>query len=347
MSAWARASRWLCIALLFSLCTGLVAAPAKSDQTETPGSWKDLRHMELEALRNDAVERNSSRHQIMLALLLVEVDFESAEAHLKNAQEMSPEGSDEARLADMLACSFSELSGTALPPGACSAYGTAIQYIEHPLPGALAQIHHGIWLAVNGRYSEAFQANRIAEELALAAGDSRLAATTQNNQGVDYLVRGLPVQALKKFQSAIERIRSFNDSSDASFLSTLTSNVASTHLELGDFESANALLQQLVNDENYDPKNPINLINEAILAKASLSLNRIESGYERLHAILQATGNNGVLSDRIFAHSVMGELEIARGEIDSGLSSFARAQSLAESSGDPLQSVKVNINFAR
>lgn len=137
-------------------------------------------------------------------------------------------------------------------------------------------------MSTNGRYAEATNANRAAEEIALAAGHTRIAATTQNNQGIGYLIRGLLTQAPKMFQAALDLVRNSQPSDQYAFLTLLTSNIASAYLELGEFESADALLQTTIASEHYDPNNPINLLDEVILARASLALGRPEEGHQRL-----------------------------------------------------------------
>ncbi len=328
-------------------CLLLVAGTAIAN-TNSPNEagWDALRSMDLAELRAENAKQPSPRHQLTLALYEIETNIPEATRQLDLALASADPGSDEARLAAMLQCSFTELLGTTLDPVECNKRGKAISNITHPLPAALAQLHFGIWLATNGHYAQAFRANRAAEQLAVGAGDSLLAATTQNNQGVDYLIRGLPAQALKKFQVALEHVRQSNKPDQESFLALLASNIASAHLELGEFESANTLVQSAISGEHYDRYNPTNLIDEVILARASLEMGNPQGGYDRLKAVLDAAGQYGVLGVKSYAHSVIGELQIALGNIEQGIKSFEAAQQLAASNGDPLHVSKVNVYFA-
>ncbi|MFK7956888.1 MAG: response regulator [Lysobacterales bacterium] len=308
-------------------------------------NWDQLRHMDLEQLRRLTADNNSPRHHLFLALLEVDDDAIKAARHLSIAFDSASPSSDEARLAGILKCSFAELLGSPLEASVCDERGESLTKIEHPLPAAIGQIHFGIWLAINGRHESAFNANRVAEELALAAGDTQLAASTQNNLGVDYLMRGLPVQALKKFQAALEHVRGAEDSNNQTMLTMLTSNIASTHLELGDYETASELLKKLTNSDGYDRNNPANLMDEAILARASLALGNPQEGYDRLRAVLNAVGVYGVAGNQAYAHTVVGELQIAIEQVDEALESFALAKKFAERSGDPLQIHRVDLSY--
>lgn len=329
--------------LCLSLCIATAAAATKPPNVT---SWDALRSMDLEELRADKTNQSSPRHQLMLSLHEVETDIVEATRQLNLALASADPGTDEARLAELLQCSFTELLGTTLDPSECNQHGQEIANMTHPLPAALAQLNFGIWLATNGKYAEAFRANRAAAELALGAGDLLLAATAQNNQGVDYLIRGLPVQALNKFQVALEQVRQANMPDQESFLALLASNIASAHLELGEFESANALVQIAISSEDYDRYNPTNLIDEVILARASLEMGRPQAGYDRLSNVLAAAGQYGVLGVKAYAYSVIGELQIALGNIEQGIDSFGVAQQHAAQTGDPLRVSKVNVYFA-
>ncbi len=302
--------------------------------------------MDLDQVRRANAENESPRHRLMLSLLEVDVSATDAAEHLTAALSIAAPGSDEALLGRMLQCSFGELLGSPLEVTECTERGETINAIEHPLPAAVAQIHHGIWLAINGRHGESFQANRLAEQWALAAGDTRLAASTQNNLGFDYLMRGLPVQALKKFRAALEQVEASDAKENEWLLTMLTSNIASTHLELGDYETASSLLETVITSKDYDRNNPANLMNEAILAKASLSLGRPQEGYDRLSEILKAIGSYGVAGTQAYANSVVGELNIALGKVDQAIAAFALAKQYAQRSEDPLHSERVDLAYA-
>ena len=302
--------------------------------------------MSLDELQSVNDKQESPRLRLILALREVDDNVVEASAHLEMALLSANPDSDEALLGGVLQCSFAELFGDSLNVPECAQRGERLGLISDPYPAALGQIHYGIWLATHGHYKASHLANRAAEELALEAGDTRLAASTQNNQGVDYLVRGLPVLALRKFQAALELLRGSDDADNQSLLTMLTSNIASTHLELGDFESANSILQSLVNSEHYDRNNPANLIDEVILAKASLPLDRPQEGYDRLSAVLAAIGSYGVIGAKAYAYSVVGELEIALGDVKGGIESFAQAKEYAQRGGDSLRINTVDIAFA-
>ncbi|MCR9278585.1 MAG: ATP-binding protein [Pseudomonadaceae bacterium] len=315
---------------------------------ETGGNpdWDTLRDLELEEIRDAAIRTESPRYLLMLALLEIEQDVVVASSHLDKALALSESPSDEAYLAAMLKCSFSELLGSPFTRSECFERGDLIENIAHPWPAAIGQLHFGIWLAINGQPEAALRANRLAEKFALAAGDISLAATTQNNQGVDYLTRGLPTQAMKKFLAALELLQDPSVSDQESFLSLLGSNIASTHMELGDYETANTLLQSTIHSEYYDRYSPANLIDEVILARAALALGRPQEGYDRLSDVLQAIGPHGVTGNQAYAHSVIGELRMALGSANAGIQSFELAQDYAKRSGDPLQVNKVDVRFA-
>ncbi len=333
---------------LIALVTlAFVGASAMAEAERVSESGGDtLRVLEHEDIRDAVAKNEAARYRLMLALLEVEQDVVQATAHLDKALALAKPLSDEARLAAMLECSFSELLGTSIGQSDCLERGESINAIEHPWPAALGQLHLAIWLATNGRYEAAFNANRRAEEFALAAGDISLAATTQNNQGVDYLIRGLPTQALKKFQAALELLRDPSVSDQESFLSLLGSNIASTHMELGDYETANALLQTTIHSEHYDRHNPTNLIDEVILARATFALGRPQESYDRLSEVLQSISPHGVTGTQAYARSVIGELQLVLGNTDEGIQSFELAQEYAERSGDPLRVNKVDVHFA-
>lgn len=325
------------------LVGGLAEAVAQTGMSE---SWERLRDMNLEQVRSLNDANDSPRYRLYLALLTVDENVAVASRHLAEALSAATPDSDEARLARMLQCSFGELQGSPLDMSICEERGKSVRQIVHPLPAAVAQIHFGIWLAVNGRHQDSFQALRLAEDLALAAGDRQLAASTQNNLGVGYLARGLPVQALKKFQAALEQVQAMDAAGNESMLTMLTSNIAATHLELGDFETANTLLQNLTQSQLYDRNNPVHLMDEAILAKASLALGRSPQGLGRLSSVLDAVGSFGVPATQAYAHTVMAELQIALGKVDDAMGSFALAKNYGLRSGDPLSAIKVDLAHA-
>ncbi|MFK7912727.1 MAG: hypothetical protein AB8B93_02330, partial [Pseudomonadales bacterium] len=337
-------SRTLCIlAIAMTALSGTLHA-ASEPVVNTDWVW--LRQASVETLEAADVLHDSPRYGLIMALNYIEVDVTKAAGLLDRAAARTQPGTDEARLAAILKCSFAELLGTTLSADLCDERGVAIELIEHPLPATIAQVHFGIWLATNGQYTRAFQANRLAEKLALRAGYSELAATAQNNQGVDYLIRGLPVQAMNKFELAIQHLRESGSTEQESFLILLTSNIASAHIELGEFESANELLQSAINSELYDRNNPVNLIDETILARAALALGRPQQGYDRLSAVLENVGPLGSSGMHAYAHSVIGDLQIALGNTEAGLASFLRAREHGQRSGDPLQVNKVDVQFA-
>lgn len=333
----------LLLTTVLLLCSTLAMAAAQPIDSL---DWNTLRGLEVEEIHSANAEFESPRYRIMLALMDVDRDVAEATLQLNKALSSAKPDSDEAHLAEMMQCSFAELLGNSISFSQCAERGKSIARISQPWPAALAQLHHGIWLATNGRYEGAFKANRSAEELALAAGDTRLAAIAQNNQGVDYLIRGLPVQALKKFRAALEHVRNPNIARQQSLLTMLSSNIASAHLEIGDFESANALLQTSIHSEHYDRNNPTNLIDEVILARATLALGRPQESYVRLSEVLKAIGSLGVTGVQAYAHSVIGELQIALGNTEKGIESFKLAQEYAQRSGDPLRVNKVDVYFA-
>lgn len=320
-------------------------ALADTEAVSSP-DWDIVRTLELDEIRGAIATAESPRYRLMLALLEIDRDVVVAAGQLDKALALALPASDEARLAAMLQCSFSELLGSPISQDDCIERSNSILDIAHPWPAALAQLHFGIWLAINGHYAESFNANRRAEEFALAAGDLSLVATTQNNQGVDYLIRGLPAQALKKFKAALEHLRDPSVSDQESFLSLLSSNIASAHMELGDYESANALLQSATRSQHYDRYNPTNLINEVILARATFARGRPQESYDRLSEVVQAIGSRGVTGELAYAHSVIGELQVALGNTEQGIQSFGLAQEYARRSGDDLRVNKVDVRFA-
>ncbi len=309
-------------------------------------SWERLRDMNVEQLRSLNDANDSPRYRLYLALLTVDENVAVASRHLAEALSAATPDSDEARLARMLQCSFGELQGSPLDMSTCEERGKSVRQIVHPFPAAVAQIHFGIWLDVNGQHQRSFQTLRLAEDLALASGDKHLAASTQNNLGASYLARGLPVQALNKFQAALEQVRAMDAADNESILTMLTSNIAATHLELGDFETASNLLQTLTQSQFYDRNNPVHLMDEAFLAKASLALGRSPEGLDRLSSVLEAVGSYGVPGTQAFAHTVLAELQVALGKVDDAMGSFARAREYAQRSGDPLSAIKVDLAHA-
>ncbi|MEM7705941.1 MAG: response regulator [Pseudomonadota bacterium] len=328
--------------VLFFL-SGIAAAVAQPSMSE---SWERLRDMELEQVRSLNDANDSPRYRLYLALLTVDENVAVASRHLTEALSAATPDSDEARLARMLQCSFGELQGSPLDRSTCEERGKSVRQMVHPFPAAVAQIHFGIWLDVNGQHQRSFQMLRLAEDLALASGDRHLAASTQNNLGASYLARGLPVQALKKFQAALEQVRAMDAADNESILTMLTSNIAATHLELGDFETANTLLQTLTQSQLYDRNNPIHLMDEAFLAKASLALGRSPEGFDRLSSVLDAVGSYGVPGTQAFARTVLAELQISLGKVDDAMGSFALAKDYAQRSGDPLATIKVELACA-
>lgn len=308
--------------------------------------WQSLRNSDSESLLALQERQYSPRVAIVIALRQIGSDVTTVGRALDKALSLAPPGSDEALLAAVLECALADLMGVKIDPTLCNERGRGIEQMQEPLPGALAHIYFGIWLATNGEHNRAFQANRLAEERALVANDMALAATTQNNQGVDYLIRGLPIQALAKFQSALEHIRKDGAVGQIALLDTITSNLASAHLDLGDAHAADELVQSVITRQSYDRNNPVNLIGEVILARATLALGRPQEAYDRLNGVLGAIGKLGVNSLRASALAVIGELQIALNQSDEGIASFARASDYAERSGDTVRINQVNVQFA-
>jgi len=287
----------------------------------------------------------SPRYEVLLALFEARRDPSAAISLLEKVENAVPNDPDATRLAAVLACSLSAYDSNPIQPQVCEQRMAVLPDISHPLPRALAHLHAGIWFANRGEYVKAKEANDTAIALALDTGHPLMAAGIENNQGLTYLFRGLPAQALKIFEAALRKIGDSGASNQQRLLGNITSNIAWAHLEQGKVEAASELLQEIVNTESYDRYKWSNFVNEINLACVTGELGNPKAGYDRLRKVLSATAPSRVIH-KAYAYTIMGELQIALGMIDEGIASFERALEYGELVGKTARYDKAKLRFA-
>ncbi len=280
----------------------------------------------------------------MLALFAARRDRETAIDMLEKVVASSTDP-DARRLAAIMGCSLVVHAGHPVDSDQCEQQIDAVQSIDHPFPAALANLYAAIWLTNKGQYVRAQRINDVSITLALEAGELQLAAAIENNQGLIYLYRGLPAQALKIFEAALQKIRISEATDHQRLLGFITTNIAWAQLEQGNIEVAQSLAQTIVNAESYDSYKWSNLTFEVNLARITAELGDPQAAYNRLRRVLSAS-DSPRLNDKAYAFSVLGKLQIALAMIDEGIGSLNTALDYGARAGKTAMYDNAKLRFA-